>query len=106
MPSDRSDAHRGLDKRLVLQFSGKRIPNAKQLKHLPRFLSPREKTVIRRLGIVAALCLIAVVGRFGWTHLNRVAADGGEYAEAVVGTPRLVNPVLASSNDADLDILK
>lgn len=101
-----ADTHRNLDKRLVLQFSGKRIPTSKQLKHLPRFLSPKEKRVIAILGAVIALALFAYGAKMWNEHMMPAPASGGDYVEASVGSPHYVNPVLAANNDADQDLMK
>lgn len=100
------DAHQSFDKRLVLRLAGKRTPTLKQLKHLPRYLSQKEKTFIRGALVVAALAVAAIGAKFASEHVAAVAAPGGDYVEAAVGAPREVNPVLASTNDADLDLEK
>lgn len=94
----------GLDRRLVQSFSDRRMPTRKQLKHLPKFLSPAESTAVRVLLVAAALSLGAMGTRYASEHISAVPADGGEYVEASVSSPRLINPVLASGNDADLDL--
>ncbi len=101
-----TDAHFSFDQRLVHKLSGKRIPTAKQLKHLPRFLSPSEKRAIHILSIVIGVCLGAIVLKFGSAHIRQAPAAGGEYMEASVGNPHYINPLLAATNDADLDIVK
>ncbi len=95
-----------MDRRLVLQFAEKKTPNMKQLKHLPKFLSPKERAFAKTLVAIAAIALIAIGTKFAGAHIVRVPADGGDYIEASVGAPREVNPVLASTNDADLDLIK
>ncbi len=104
--SSATDTHRNLDKRLVLQFSDKKIPTAKQLKHLPRFLSPKEKRVIGILGGIIALALLALGAQLWNAHVMSVPAAGGDYTEASVGAPHYVNPILASNNDTDQDLIK
>ncbi|MEA3249207.1 MAG: peptide ABC transporter substrate-binding protein [Patescibacteria group bacterium] len=96
----------GLDKRLVLSLSGKRIPSSSQLKHLSHYLSAKDKTTIRALAALIMVCLIVIGGKYITGHIKEVPANGGEYVEASVGGPRFVNPILASTNDADLDIVK
>ncbi len=100
------DAHRHLDKRLVLQFSGKRLPTTKQLKHLPRFLSPREKKTIGILGAIIAVAALLFGAKMWNEHMMPAPASGGDYVEASVGVPHYVNPILASNNDADQDLMK
>jgi len=96
----------GLDKRLVLSLSGKSIPSTRQLKHLSRYLSSKEKTTIQMLAVLIAVCLVIIGAKYVTAHIKEVPASGGEYVEASVGGPRFVNPILASTNDADLDIVK
>jgi len=84
----------------------KRIPSSKQLKHLPRLLSSRER-IIGVIGIaliVTALSLLA----FDFVRSNRiiVPAVGGEYTEGLVGSPQLINPLYALTSDVDTDLSK
>jgi len=95
-----------LDRRLVLRLSGKKLPSSGQLKYLSRFLSPKEKTLVGILTIAVILAVGAIGVRFVSSHMTNTAADGGQYTEASVGGPRFINPILASSNDVDLDISK
>lgn len=101
---DRPDAHWSFDQRLVFQLSGKRLPTMKQLKHLPRFLTDGEKRTIRLLLAILAASTAAIFLKFGGEHLRQAPAGGGDYIEASVGNPRYLNPVLASTSDADRDI--
>ncbi len=94
-----------LDKRLVFSLSDKRLPNVKQLKHLGRYLSPREKSAMQILTALIAVALLAAGAKFYNDHVSFVPDYGGDYVEAVVGAPHLVNPILTASNDADLDLV-
>ncbi len=105
-PDGTVDAHRSFDKEIVLRFSGRRAPTLKQLKHLPRYLSQKEKTFVRAMLAVIAVAVAAIGVKFAGEHIMTVPAAGGDYVEASIGAPREVNPVLASSNDADLDLVK
>jgi peptide/nickel transport system substrate-binding protein len=55
--------------------------------------------------LVGALALI-VIG--GWLvaapHLIRVPTDGGTITEALIGSPKLINPLYAPLNDVDRDL--
>ncbi len=98
-----------LDKKLLLSLtrgSRGRIPSFKQLKHLPRYLSSKEKKTVSLLLAAAGISLLAIGGKFASEHVATVPDDGGEYVEASIGSPRFANPVLAATNDADLDIAK
>lgn len=94
----------GLDHRLVLKLADRRLPSWKQLGHLGRFLTPPEKNVIKALLTLIVITAIAVGGRYYSDHVTYEPATGGDYVEASVGSPHFVNPILASGNDADLDL--
>lgn len=69
-------------------------------------MSSREKGI---LGALVGLLVISLsLSITGYVNRNSslVAQDGGTYTEAVVGQPRYINPILASSNDADLDLTR
>ncbi|MEY4723844.1 MAG: hypothetical protein RLZZ324_1357 [Candidatus Parcubacteria bacterium] len=89
-----------------MQLSGKRMPNRDQWKHLPKYLSLKEKFVSRLLIAAIVISLGAIGFKFANDNMVTVPADGGDYVEASVGNPRYINPVLASSNDADNDLVK
>jgi len=99
-----SDSSR--DKRLILSLSGKHVPTGSQLKHLPKYMSEKEKAAVAVLVTVIFIALATIGIRFVWSHIGETPAPGGEYVEASVGGPRFVNPILAATNDADLDIVK
>jgi len=92
------------DKRLILKLSDKRLPTLKQLKHLGRYLTPRETKVIKMLSALAVVGLLAIGAKLYDDHVRLLPADGGDYSEAVTGAPRFINPVLTSSNDIDTDL--
>jgi len=99
-----SDSSRA--KRLLLNLSGRRLPTGSQLKHLPKFLSEKEKVTIALLVTAIIIALGSIAVRYIWSNIGEVPAAGGTYTEASVGGPRFANPILASTNDADLDIVK
>lgn len=100
------DTHRNFDRRLVMGLSGRRFPNFRQVRQLPRFLSGREKLSLQVLFAVAVLSFFAAGAKFMSDHVKTVAADGGDYVEATVGMPHLINPVLLAGNDADIDLAR
>jgi len=95
------------NKRLVGKIREfRKIPNLKQIKRFPSVLSRWEKFVIKIL-----LLLILVSGglltvRFYYENSIGVPASGGEYTEGIASEPQLINPVLASQNDADSDLAR
>ncbi len=92
--------------KLPLKLIPNRLPRFKQLKYLPRFLSPKEKLATLILLGVIFLDLAFMAGRFYINHREIVPASGGEYIEAMVGAPNLINPVIGVTADIDKDLTK
>jgi peptide/nickel transport system substrate-binding protein len=86
--------------------TSRRLPTGAQLKHVGRYLSERDRSMVKAFVAIAILSAGAMAGKFSYDHLRRVPALGGDYVEATVGEPHFVNPVLASTNDVDLDITR
>jgi len=103
----RTKMHRNksqLDKKLVISLSDKKFPSWKQFKKLPRILSQSEKFII---GILAAIIFIGLItlAYFNiWQKAQTVAENGGEYTEGLIGAPLYINPILAQTNDVDMDL--
>ncbi len=93
-----------LDKKLFKHARGFSWPKSNQFKYLPNFLSRSEKIIINTASTVVVLTLIATLGFFLYTHIETVPKQGGDYTEAILGQPKFVNPVFASTNDIDLDL--
>ncbi len=92
------------DRKLVYNLSKKILPSFSQLKLLPRFLSKKEKRVIKILLLMIVICLVLLGGDFYFRHIQIVPAAGGTYMEGLVGVPNYINPILASYNDVDRDL--
>ncbi len=93
-----------LDQKLVLGLNKTKIPNLRQLLQLPKFLSFKEKRIIKILFLVIFICLIFKAGYFYLTHIKIVPATVGDYIEGVIGAPRYINPIFSSINDVDADL--
>lgn len=96
--------HSEFDKKLVYGLSLRKIPSSNQLKHLKKFLNPKEYLVIK-------VCLILVIVNavylgivFFKNHLQYSPVSGGEYIEGVVGYPKTINPLYAVNRDIDSDL--
>lgn len=96
----------GWDKRLVHSLTSARLPTWRQIRHLPEVLSSNDSFRLR----VGAACLVlglALLGtRFYFSNTEIGPKVGGELTEAVVGTPRNLNPILSVSNDVDNDLTR
>ncbi len=69
-------------------------------------MSMREKAILVTLGIVLVISLAMSVSGYMNRNSTLVPQEGGIYTEAMVGQPRYLNPILASSSDIDLDITR
>jgi len=98
--------HNALDKILVASVSENKTPNIRQFKHLSLVLTKKEKSIIQSLLLVIIIALGFLGFRFYTSHFAVVPIVGGEYTEGLIGAPRYVNPLLASTNDVDLDLVK
>ena len=94
------------DVAILRKVHGKSLPSWRQVRHLGKVLSPRERTTLRVA--IGALIIGLLWGGTSLTNSYRtqVPAVGGTYTEAVVGTPQLINPLFANVNDVDRDLVK
>jgi len=94
------------DEKLVSSLaSTKKLPNKEQINYISKYLSSTEKIIIR---ILSGLILIAVASlsiNFYWNHSELKPKAGGIYTEGLVGAPRYINPLFATANDVDLDLV-
>lgn len=97
-----SNAH---DHALVLQVTEtKKVPRFMQIRYAGLVLNSREQ----RLILLAVSVLVIALGCAAWAIANdrmiRVPAPGGKVVEAVVGSPKYLNPLYAPTNDPDADL--
>jgi len=93
-----------LDKKLVLSLSKSRIPSFKQLKYIKKYLNSGEIWLLRISFVIIILSLLFSGVFFYFNNLQTVAAQGGEYIEGLVGSPKYINPLYSSVSDVDNDI--
>jgi peptide/nickel transport system substrate-binding protein len=93
-----------VDKKLVYSFSTRKLPSKEQLRHLNKFLNPREFLIVK----ICALIVVVGLAYYAYTlinsHLQVVPASGGTYSEGLIGYPRTINPLYIASRDADADL--
>jgi peptide/nickel transport system substrate-binding protein len=97
-----SQAH---DHALVLQVTEtKTVPRWKQLRYAGLVLNFKERRVI----FLTLLLLFVGIGATVWTivqdRMIRVPAVGGKITEAIIGSPKAINPLYAPTNDPDADL--
>jgi len=93
------------DHALVLAvMSPRRMPGWKQLRFLHHVLPPKEQRIFWIAILVAIASACAGFAQLARPHIATVAATGGTVTEALVGSPKLINPLYAPLNDVDRDL--
>jgi len=98
--------HRGHDHALVLSVtSPRKVPRWKQIRFINRVLDQTERRLFWGSAIVFVIAFGFAVYGVASLNLERVPTSGGEYSEGLVGSPKLVNPLFAPTNDVDRDLV-
>lgn len=79
---------------------------SKKIKLLPHVLETRERIALWLCILGAVVSGVILLFRVGEFTIERAPRSGGEYVEAFVGSPSLVNPLFAVANPADLDLTR
>jgi len=93
-----------IDKKLVYSLSSRKIPTGGQLKHLNKFLNPREFLIVKICALIILVNLVYVGAVFIKKHVQYLPVAGGEYIEGVIGYPKTINPLYAVNRDVDSDL--
>jgi peptide/nickel transport system substrate-binding protein len=97
-----SQAH---DHALVLQVTeSKKLPRWKQLRYAGLVLNFKERRVVFLTLTILVLGVIAIAWSVIDERMVRVPVVGGKITEAIVGSPKAINPLYAPSNDPDADM--
>ncbi|MEK7614930.1 MAG: ABC transporter substrate-binding protein, partial [Patescibacteria group bacterium] len=97
---------KNLTMRQVLSVSKpRRFPSFKQWQQLPNILSKAEKHILQIATLLIVLSAGSLVGIVLFSHRVEMPTHGGEYTEALVGEPQLINPLYATTNDVDVDLV-
>lgn len=96
-----------LDQDLISRLrGGRRLPSWRQLRYLSKFYNERELFVTRLASFL--LLVSAMVLGFGLyrAYVKVVPTEGGEYVEAIVGSPTYINPLFSQTSSADQDLTR
>lgn len=94
-----------LEQKLILSVKKPHwFPRLAQLASLPRILSHAERTVLTGAVIIFVVSAWFLSRAYLTEHLTPVPAPGGNYTEAIIGSPSLVNPLWADASSADRDL--
>lgn len=97
-----SQAH---DHALVLQVNeSKNLPRWKQLRYAGLVLNIKERRVVFLTIIFLLLGITVTVWSIMQDRMVRVPSTGGKMIEAIVGSPKAINPLYAPTNDPDADL--
>lgn len=75
-----------------------------RMRLLPKVLSRNERYIVLGLLLLALGSLAALPLTTYYHYTRAVPATGGNLTEGILGEPRLVNPLLSQTNDADRDL--
>lgn len=92
------------DKMLVANLARQRWPRLRQIKYLPRVLTPKEWTTTKIVLLVLAAGILGTLVSGFFLITKSASAVGGTYTEGLVGAPKFINPLYASLNEVDADI--
>jgi peptide/nickel transport system substrate-binding protein len=91
---------------IIRRIHSMRFPRLRQLRNLPAALGVRERLLL----FLGTLLLVVGAGMIGFDQYDRatviVPGVGGTYVEGLLGEPRFVNPLYASTNDVDADLVQ
>ncbi len=102
--SKKSGPSSHLDLKLLRQIKSNVFPSWSQFKYLGSFLDATEKKAIWSATGILFLTLISWSIYAIATHSLLTPKNGGEYSEALIGQPKYINPLFASTNDVDADV--
>lgn len=103
---EETTAEKSIDEMQVEGLNSRRLPSWKQLKYLPRFMSAKEKNVMRLAVTVLVICAFLLSYFVVSGQLVDKPARGGIYTEELIGTPQNINPLYAQSNEVDQDLAR
>ena len=94
------------DLELVKKVKGRRFPSLKQFGHIKKILSSLERRIVFFSTLVFVFGVLLFGLNFVLKNTVKIPKVGGKYIEAVMGSPQLVNPIFATTNDVDVDLVK
>ncbi|MFH1582271.1 MAG: ABC transporter substrate-binding protein [bacterium] len=81
-----------------------KLPSKNQWRQFLKILSKKERKAFFVFFLMAAVSFIILSSSFYLSHTERAPAQGGNYTEGIVGSPRFINPVYAAAFDVDRDL--
>ncbi len=75
-----------------------------KLRLIPKILSDKERYLILTFVLIIFGSVISIPFTAFYHYTTGVPDNGGSFTEGMVGEPRLINPLLSQTNDADRDL--
>ncbi len=82
-----------------------KLPSKNQWKRIFKVLTKKEKVLFLSFLVLASVSFVFLSVNLYLKHTKIVPAFGGTYTEGVVGRPRFINPIFATS-DVDRDLVQ
>ena len=101
---DKKPISTDLDRKLLKKIRPKILPSWSQFKYTLHFLDKTEKLIIKIALLVLVVTSISWAVYFSMNNRVSVPTTGGEYSEALIGQPKFINPLYASTSDIDSDL--
>jgi len=93
------------DKKLIFSLKDSKFPDWNQLKYIGQFLSRPEKKIIQICLAIIAVNLVLLGFSLYRNNIELTPASGGSYTEIITGSPKFINPLYASINNVDSDLV-
>ncbi|MCC6405300.1 MAG: hypothetical protein IT405_02860 [Candidatus Yanofskybacteria bacterium] len=92
------------DRESIKEVLARKLPLKSRLRLLPKVLSRTERYLVLWCTLLFVGALASVPFTTYWHYTESVPSSGGRLVEGILGEPRLVNPLLSQTNDADRDL--
>lgn len=80
------------------------IPSWSRWRALPSILNKRERLILPILTAIFIAGSVWLALNYYYQNSAIVPAYGGQYREALIGSPQYINPILAEANEVDRDL--
>jgi peptide/nickel transport system substrate-binding protein len=87
------------------QIRNFKLPKKNQINHVFYAFSKKERIIFALLVLILLFSTISILESINKMMMVSVPFRGGSLSEGIIGTPRFINPILASS-PADLDMVE
>lgn len=89
---------------LIFGANASKKPSWEQTKYFYKVLPKKERIIAYAASVLLAASVVGLLGYAYFSNTEAMPENGGEYTEALVGYPEHINPILAQTNDVDMDL--